>query len=188
MFTIEPKDLAATVLAASKEETRYYLCGVYFHAIDGKIALAGTDGYSIIQIVTGADAPEELEPFILGTDDIKIILSMVKMECKTHGNVVPIELQFQKGIVKIGPSLKEYRFTPIDGTYPDYQQVIPSAEPAPITEIGFNGNLFGVMQKAANLHSDSKNSGLRAVFIDKTSPIRVYSSKGFTGVVMPYRI
>jgi DNA polymerase III sliding clamp (beta) subunit (PCNA family) len=188
MFTIEPKDLAAAVLAAGKEETRFYLCGVYFHATNDKIVLAATDGLSLIKIETGQDSGEDFEPFILGTDDIKIIMSMVKMERKTHGNVFPIELQFQKGIVKIGPNFKEYRFTPLDGTYPDYERAIPSQEPDSITEIGFNGNLFGTMQKAANIHADSRNSGLRVVFIDTTSPIRVYSAKGFTGVVMPYRV
>src|SRR5690606_40839907 len=59
--TILDVDLSAVIapvaFAMSSEETRYYLCGVYLHNVDGQLVAVATDGHRLARQI-GGDAPE----------------------------------------------------------------------------------------------------------------------------------
>lgn len=103
--------IAPVAFAMSSEETRYYLCGVYLHNVDGKLIAVATNGHRLARQI-GDEAPE-FEGIILPA---KLV------------NLLP------KGTVRFSVSSSQVRIsTPdmvitsrlIDGTYPPYERVIP---------------------------------------------------------------
>ena len=112
--------------AISTEETRYYLNGIFFHTmeVDGRSLLraVATDGHRLARIETqapegaigmpGVIAPRKAVGEVLKlledpTQDVKIELS-------------PAKARFTVGDVVLTTKL-------IDGTFPDYARVIPTA-------------------------------------------------------------
>lgn len=110
-------DLAALVsrvqFAMSSEETRYYLNGVLLHVVDGRLVAVATDGHRLAR--DSVESPAEFGNGII-------------VPAKTIG-LLP------KGVVTLAVSDTKIRITSgtavmvsklVDGTYPDYQRVIPS--------------------------------------------------------------
>jgi len=123
-FKLGATDLARlidkTKFAISTEETRYYLNGIYFHAIDGKLRAVATDGHRLalaeMSIPGGAEGlpgiiiprktVAELRRLIDGlSDDIELSVSEAKIRFKVGSAILTSKL--------------------IDGTFPDYDRVIP---------------------------------------------------------------
>lgn len=103
--------IAPVAFAMSSEETRYYLCGVYLHNVGGQLVAVATDGHRLARQI-GGDAPE-FEGIILPA---KLV------------NLLP------KGAVQFAVSGSKVRITTpdliitsklIDGSFPDYERVIP---------------------------------------------------------------
>jgi DNA polymerase-3 subunit beta len=110
-------DLAALVapcaFAISTEETRYYLNGVYFHTAEGRLAAVATDGHRLsrhygdpLDHFDGVILPRKLVS-ILPKGNVHVSLSTTKVRIATQDTVITSKL--------------------IDGTFPDYQRVIPTA-------------------------------------------------------------
>ena len=126
-----------TRFAISTEETRYYLNGIYVHTVDGAdgavLRAVATDGHRLarveLAVPDGADgipgvivprkAINELRKLIEDFDgDVEISLSDVKIRFVAGDAVLTSKL--------------------IDGTFPDYERVIPER----------NGNIVTVHGKA----------------------------------------
>jgi len=82
---INPDSLQAIALAASKEQSRYYLNGVNVELYkDGSYGLIATDGHRLHTLQTKAN--EALDSsYILSNDDIKKAVSLAKMARKEIG-------------------------------------------------------------------------------------------------------
>ncbi len=110
-------DLAALFkpvqFAISSEMTRYYLCGVFLHVIDGVLRAVATDGHRLS--MNTAPAPAEFPGVIVPSKtvglvpagEVDVALSTSKIRMSAGGTVIVSKL--------------------IDGTFPDYQRVIPTA-------------------------------------------------------------
>lgn len=111
-------DLAALVApcahAMSSEETRYYLCGVYLHAVDGRLVAVGTDGHRLVRSF-GADAGE-------ANLEYGVILPRKLIGLLPKG-VVKVDLSKSKIRITVGDTVLTSKL--IDGTYPDYERIIP---------------------------------------------------------------
>lgn len=109
-------DLAALVAPCvhciSSDETRYYLAGVYLHAVDGRLVAVATDGHRLMRN-TG---PE-------GTIDYGVILPRKLVGLLPKGTVT-VELSQNKVRVTSGSTVITSKL--IDGTFPDYVRVIPT--------------------------------------------------------------
>ncbi|APY14290.1 DNA polymerase III subunit beta [Brucella sp. 10RB9214] len=109
-------DLAALVAPCvhciSTDETRYYLAGVYLHAVDGRLVAVATDGHRLMRN-TG---PE-------GTLDYGVILPRKLVGLVPKG-AVTVELSQNKVRVTSGSTVITSKL--IDGTFPDYVRVIPT--------------------------------------------------------------
>ncbi|MGY6251518.1 DNA polymerase III subunit beta [Bosea thiooxidans] len=97
--------------AMSDEQTRYYLCGVYFHVADGKLRAVATTGHVLAQHdgpaaehFAGIIVPRKVVPLV-PPGEVTVSVSASKVRFAAPG----IEV-----VSKV-----------IDGTYPDYQRVIP---------------------------------------------------------------
>jgi len=129
MFRMESSDLRdlidKTQFAISTEETRYYLNGIYFHAVevDGKLKLrsVATDGHRLARAEIEAPAGCEGMPGIIIPR--KTVGELQKL-VDDPDVAVTVELSDTKIRFTIGAIVLTSKL--IDGTFPDYQRVIPT--------------------------------------------------------------
>jgi DNA polymerase-3 subunit beta len=128
-FVISPKDLAKLIdktrFAISTEETRYYLNGIHIHATRGGAAsmLRGvaTDGHRLARVEV--DLPEgaaQIPPIIVPRKTVNEVRKLLDQTSEDVAvSVSPTRIQFTCGRAILVSRL-------IDGTFPDYERVIPS--------------------------------------------------------------
>ncbi|KAB2792861.1 DNA polymerase III subunit beta [Brucella anthropi] len=104
--------VAPCVHCISTDETRYYLAGIYLHAVEGRLVAVATDGHRLMRN-TG---PE-------GTMDYGVILPRKLVGLLPKG-AVTVELSQNKVRVTSGSTVITSKL--IDGTFPDYVRVIPT--------------------------------------------------------------
>jgi len=111
-----------TRFAISSEETRYYLMGIFLHVADDQLKAAATDGHRLARITVekpdGADGmPDVIVPR-------KCVAELRKLLDEVEGTVEvslsPTKVRFVLGHAVLTSKL-------IDGTFPDYNRVIPTA-------------------------------------------------------------
>ncbi len=114
-----------TQFAISTEETRYYLNGIYLHAVEvgGKLKLrsVATDGHRLARAEMDAPAGTEGMPGIIVPR--KTVSELQKLVDQPDVAVVT-ELSETKIRFTIGGIVLTSKL--IDGTFPDYQRVIPT--------------------------------------------------------------
>jgi DNA polymerase-3 subunit beta len=128
-FTLPSADLKRliekTQFAISTEETRYYLNGIYFHTLEvgGQTVLraVATDGHRLARVEIPAPAGSEGMPGIIIPR--KAVAEIIKL-VDDAGESVGIELSSAKIRLTFGGVVLTSKL--IDGTFPDYQRVIPS--------------------------------------------------------------
>ncbi|MEM1288023.1 MAG: DNA polymerase III subunit beta [Pseudomonadota bacterium] len=115
-----------TQFAISTEETRYYLNGIYLHAAeaDGAIKLraVATDGHRLAKSETGApDGAEGIPGVIVPRKTVGELLKLLEGQ----DGEASIELSETKIRITIDTVVLTSKL--IDGTFPDYERVIPQA-------------------------------------------------------------
>lgn len=137
MHVIElPVDLLkAALVCCSTEETRYYLNGVHI-STSGHIV--STDGH---RMFVGKPKGKRLEAsLIIPLDTIKKALSGFKRP--------EIDLTIDGASHTLG----DIKFTPVDGTFPDWERVLPAAElKASEGQVHFNPIYFGDLAKISKV-------------------------------------
>lgn len=114
----------STMNAISAEETRYYLNGVFLHSRDGKVAFTATDGHRMFIQSTAVAAPKDFAGAILPTKTVKVIhANMAKANAPA---MVLIKIFTDLGIARFDYPGGSIVTKLVDGTFPDYQRVIPS--------------------------------------------------------------
>ena len=111
-----------TRFAISTEETRYYLNGIFLHVADGALKAAATDGHRLARVTVeqphGTDAmPDVIVPR-------KCIAELRKLLDEIDGSV-GVSLSGSKIRFDLGSAILTSKL--IDGTFPDYTRVIPTA-------------------------------------------------------------
>lgn len=127
-FELQPQDLARlmekTRFAVSTDETRYYLNGIYLHAIetgDGwRLRAVATDGHRLARMdIPLPDGAMGMPGIILPR---KAVHELGKLLSDPNGKVV-VDLSASKIRFTIGNVILTSKL--IDGTFPDYQRVVP---------------------------------------------------------------
>ena len=172
MIEYNATKLAAVAFAMSTEETRYYLCGVYFK---GSLAVA-TDGH-MMTVANDADQ-----------DNYEGIYPISKkahaaMKKKTAERVV-----IQDAILTVyddqNQALHMEPCEHIDGTFPDWRHVCPQSRGEATT--GFFSHVVHV--KMAATAKQIQASGYRLTSTSKLDPHYVdYNRADLFSVVMPMR-
>ena len=125
-FTVAAAELKALIentrFAVSTEETRYYLNGIYLHLADGQMLRAvSTDGHRLARSQMDMPANAELMPSVIIPR--KAVGEMSKLIDEYEGDIkiglTDSRARFSFGSVDVTTKL-------IDGTFPDYQRVIPT--------------------------------------------------------------
>ena len=107
-------------VAQSAEETRYYLCGIHLHVMDGRLHAVSTDGHRLIRAtIDPPHGAEQLPAMIVGTKAVKQIKKLVG---KVDGSVT-IRATEERIVAAVGGATVNAAL--VEGTYPDYTRIIP---------------------------------------------------------------
>ena len=121
-----------TMYAASLDETRYNLNGVYFEVVptDGKLRMVATDGHrlALIDRMVGSQATGLVSGVIIPRKGLAELKRLVDEE-----DADEIELGFEanNGLAKKGDVTLVMRL--IEGEFPNYKQVIPKVSDRKLT-------------------------------------------------------
>lgn len=112
------KALSQVVLAASNDDARPVLTGVYFHTEDGRLYVAATDSYRLAE-KEATPLKEEISTLVPASSvqDLLRIIGDSENEVRVISNEQ--QIQFKVGDTELVTRL-------IDGKYPDYKKLIPS--------------------------------------------------------------
>ncbi len=114
-----------THFAISTEETRYYLNGVFLHEMNGPdgpvLRAVATDGHRLARVETEAPQGTAGMPSVIVPR--KAVAEIQKLLENQEGDVT-VELSATKIRLSVGTVVLTSKL--IDGTFPDYQRVIPS--------------------------------------------------------------
>src|SRR5918994_349494 len=111
-----------TRFAISSEETRYYLMGIFLHVADDKLKAAATDGHRLARVtVDRPDGAENMPDIIIPK---KCVGELRKLLDEVEGTV-EVSLSATKVRFGLGSAILTSKL--IDGTFPDYNRVIPTA-------------------------------------------------------------
>jgi DNA polymerase III subunit beta len=112
------KALSQVVFAASADDARPVLSGVYFHSIGGQAVAAATDSYRLAENKIGKATRtiNFLVPATAAQDLLRIISDTDKEVVVTHDDQ---QVLFNVGDISLVARL-------IEGNYPDYRKLIPA--------------------------------------------------------------
>ncbi|MBN9061499.1 MAG: DNA polymerase III subunit beta [Rhizobiales bacterium 65-9] len=117
--------IGRTQFAISQEETRYYLNGIFAHTIESEgatvLRMVATDGHRLARVEAPAPAGSGGMPGVIIPR--KAVNEIQKLIEGRDGDV-SIELSPTKIRVTVGETVLTSKL--IDGTFPDYQRVIPA--------------------------------------------------------------
>lgn len=153
--------------AASTEETRYYLNGIYMHNDDSFVRYAATDTHKLVSLSSSEKWPDDAPGVIVPTKLIAILASAGEGQIAWDDK----KLQFTNGPVTITGKL-------IDGSFPDYRRVIP--EVSSVWQVD-SDDMVGAI-KRVRIASDAKERRLRIKPDGASSLIlRIEGTSGFDG-------
>jgi DNA polymerase-3 subunit beta len=111
-----------TRFAISSEETRYYLMGIFFHVVDDQMRAAATDGHRLARVtIARPDGAEEMPDVIVPRKAVTELYRLLEeVEGTVEISLSPTKIRFGLGSAILTSKL-------IDGTFPDYNRVIPTA-------------------------------------------------------------
>lgn len=112
------KALQQVLMAASGDESRPVLTGVYFHTVDGVLYMAATDSYRLAEkrLTQVKENVQLLIPATALHDVLRIINDFEGDLTVVHDDQ---QVQFRAGDVELVARL-------IEGNYPDYRKLIPA--------------------------------------------------------------
>ena len=171
MIKYNAKLVAAVALAQSNEQTRYYLCGVYF---EGEHAIA-TDGH---KLTVSHDPDAIVETSGIYPITKKAIAAMKKADIVTIDNGI-LQVLANEQVTYMEPCIE------VDGTFPDWRKVIPK-EIGNATHAAFAPEVLSVV--IATAKTFEKNAPISITGTDATYPhIVTYAQPDIMTVVMPMR-
>lgn len=110
-----------TRFAMSMEETRYFLNGIYLHAYQGQeLRVVATDGHRLAKVSSAMPKGAESMPGVIISR--KTVNEVLKL---TQDEVIDVEISLSDTQISFKFSDVFLTARLIDGTFPDYEKVIP---------------------------------------------------------------
>jgi hypothetical protein len=125
-FSLPAEFVDCARLAASDDRLRYYLNGVF---VDARGRVAATNGH-ILFAGTAPDAMQ-LAGYVLDGQTVPGIIipkGAIDTVAKGKGSEYTVKQLDNAGTWTLGRGANITVFTPIDGTFPDYERVLPSGK------------------------------------------------------------
>jgi DNA polymerase III sliding clamp (beta) subunit (PCNA family) len=184
--SINPDYFRVTHSFVSKEETRYYLGGVYVEPCEsGGVFLVATDGHRL-----------GLFHDKTGETDGTYIIRMSKIDAAFRSKLA-VKAVFTDSIVKVqnehGDTIHAGGFDLVDGTFPDWRRVIPSSTEK--TREVADGDTLCTFNAAYladfgfQPQSTKRNAPIEIFGTDPSSPHFIINKAfpDFVGVLMPVK-
>lgn len=191
---INLRTLKAVALAASTEETLFYLNGVLLDIAPHRVIYVATDGHRMLVAHEALDAESEDGPFDL-TGQFIVPNGVIKDIKITGRNAITHDILESEGVPATKLTLQRLGkiFTPIDGTFPDYRRVIPAPHKgAPKDWPHYNADYLATFAKFHQIMTagrlDQSGCRYRLCAEDSSSPAAVlFDDLDAFGVIMPVR-
>lgn len=132
------KFVSSALLAAAKDDIRYYLNGVFLHAQDGELRVCGTDGHRFIvsrfELPQGGPIPAwALAGVIIPRNDLAQALPILeknavlnKLDIGEPALLIDFGIGHSSMTLRAVNGFASFKITPVDGKFPDYAQVLAS--------------------------------------------------------------
>ncbi|WP_162419654.1 DNA polymerase III subunit beta [Microvirga brassicacearum] len=149
----------AVQFAISTEETRYYLNGIFMEARQGKLRFVATDGHRMAVHDVDIEGAGLDYGVIIPRKTVAFLLSIVKAKGAAESVDVlinTVKARFTVGHVDVITKL-------IDGTYPDYQRVMPARNPNLVI---VNRKAFTEAVNAVSAMSSERGRAVKLTFSD----------------------
>jgi len=174
--------LKAASLCASQDTSRYYLNGVEVQCKENVFTITATDGHRLISFkppVSFSHAPPMPFNVIIPLDIIKAM----KVAKKAPEGELIIEAN---GTCAIKYQGRSTIFQPIDGTFPDWNRVVPAKVDGAVAH--FNAHYLADFAKINDMYQDEKGRCL-IVGHNGNGPALVHLPIGIdnVAVIMPVR-
>ncbi len=110
-----------TRFAISSEETRYYLMGIFLHVVEEQLRAAATDGHRLARVTLAKpDGADGMPDVIVPRKAINELYRLLEeLDGTVEISLSPTKVRFGLGSAVLTSKL-------IDGTFPDYNRVIPT--------------------------------------------------------------
>lgn len=109
-----------TQFAASKDESRHYLCGQFFQRIDGGIAMVATDGKRLSFI------KERCDESVPNFPSVTIPTKFITIASKIIEEIGDIEISLEKNLISIRLADETFFYSSlIEVGFPVYNRIIP---------------------------------------------------------------
>lgn len=120
------KALQQVAFAASSDESRPVLTGVYLHTIDGRLYMAATDSYRLAEKDLGS---LQITGQTTGQADVQLLIPVSAMQdlqriVSDYSDSVSVTHDDQQVLFRVGDVDLVARL--IEGKYPDYRKLIPA--------------------------------------------------------------
>lgn len=109
--------------AVANEEARRFLCGIYLHADDKDLVFASTDGFSLARRRVPVGGNFAFDPPIIPREALDGIRSLAN---EARGDLI---VEISESRIRISSTGRCFSTKLIDGTYPDYERIIPTEAP-----------------------------------------------------------
>lgn len=112
-------------VSISDEASRYYLNGIYFHHTHDRLAACATDGHTLVRVFSDEKVPSfhgVIVPEKACAEFVRVAGAAAEARIEVSQNLIAIEADGRRFVSKL-----------IEGTFPDYERVIPQATAPVIT-------------------------------------------------------
>ena len=182
---IELNLVKACALACSKEETRYYLNGVFIQYDGHALVSVATDGHRLVAFKHDCDQGGELSHMVESFGVIVPLAIINSIKLVKHDAIA--RLHHVDGLKwTIEYNGQAVTFDAIDGTFPDWRRVVPSKTSGEIAQ--FNLSYMADFAKIAKLLD--KNAPHCSIAHNGQGPALVSFNSSYDGfaVLMPARM
>ena len=180
--TISLRALQAVACAASTEETRYYLNGVYLKAAPGAVEYVAIDGHILLATRTANEDTLAGEWIIPSAVCAQFKLAKGRFVA-ADSDLATLEHLGERNL-KLTYSGQSLAFEAIDGTFPDWRSIVPRKCDGKTAQ--FDVNLLARFPKAAKIMGDS---GKLTLAHNGNGPALVRwdgEAANMFGVIMPF--
>lgn len=160
--------------AQAADETRYYLNGVFLHATaDGEaLRFISTDGARLSRVAVEApEGAEGMPGVIVPTRAVQLLRKLAKAGGEALVDVGPTRLRVAFGDGALALSTKL-----IDGTFPDYERVIPEA--SRLARVGVSRAALAAALKRAVTVAEDKSRAVRFLVDGRTMTLSSAATHG----------
>lgn len=183
-LTLPAKYITAVSLFASKDETRYILNGFKVEAKKGRVVLVATDGRCLftVNVTDDSEISGDAAEFVFPAS-LAVGLPRATQEGKGR-----LTIEYDGKEISVSGSRK-ISAPCLEGNFPNWRQVIPSAPPKPMDSIHVDVGFLNKFERAIHLIAKN-NYGMRLSAGGQTDPIVIRpldASVAAIGVVMPIR-